>query len=486
MDQTPRPTRAEIGSEIATTRDGVDITRAYSGPLMISSDHVLRAIGGDLRTYRELLTDHQVKTCTGQRIDAIVRAEWAVDAASDRRADRRAAEFVRQQLHRVGFDQRTRGMWHGVWYGYAVAECIWGVDDGMIVLDALKVRDRRRFRFSPDGSLRMLTIHRMFDGIELPPFKFWTFCTGADHDDEPYGMGLGHWAYWPVYFRRHGTRFWARFVEKFAAPTVVGKYDQGAADIDKTRLLQLVQSVQMDTGAIMPKDMMVELLEASRTGQVDYAAFADYWDDALAKIILGQTMTTEDGASRAQGEVHLSVRQDIVKADADVICESLNRSVVRWLTHWNFPDADPPRVYRVFDEPEDLDARATRDKTLFDMGFRPTLQHITDVYGGEYQDTTPPPSEPSAEASEFAAPALAPRYTPPDLRALDALLDAIESGAELQQQSAQMLAPLLDGELTPERLGELYPELDDGALQDALDRLLFAASMWGALNAERR
>jgi hypothetical protein len=71
-------------------------------------------------------------------------------------------------------------------------------------------------------------------------------------------------------------------------------------------------------------------------------------------------MTTDDGSSRSQAEVHKGVADWVVKSDADLLCESFNRGPVAWLTEWNFPGAQPPRVWRHTEPAENLQARAER------------------------------------------------------------------------------------------------------------------------------
>jgi phage gp29-like protein len=248
----------------------------------------------------------------------------------------------------------------------------------------------------------------MLEGVELPREKFWTFATGADHDDEPYGLGLGHWCYWPTLFKRNGIKFWLSFVEKFAGPTGVGKYDEGATLEERAKLLRAVRAIQTDSGIIMPKSMEVSLLEAARGGTVDYKALHDTMDDTIAKVVIGQTASS-GGTPGKLGEEKLQsdVRDDIVKADADLVCASLNDGPIKWLTRWNFPDAEPPKVHRVLEEPEDLDSSADRDTKIAQLGFKPSLKYITQKYGGEWtQKATPPALEvdPNAPpAASFAA-----------------------------------------------------------------------------------
>ena len=114
-EEAPRPTQDR---EIASTADGIDITRGYSGPLLMPADKVLRNRGGgDLSIYEQVLSEPQVASTFLQRRRAVTKAEWRVDPASARRADKQAAEFVRQQLERIGLDARTDRMLYGVFYG---------------------------------------------------------------------------------------------------------------------------------------------------------------------------------------------------------------------------------------------------------------------------------------------------------------------------------------------------------------------------------
>jgi len=97
-------------------------------------------------------------------------------------------------------------------------------------------------------------------------------------------------------------------------------------------------------------------------------------------------MTTEDGSSRAQAEVHYTVRQDLVKADADLVNESFSRGPARWLTEWNFPGAAIPRIVRHIEAEPDLRPRAERDRLLYEIGFRPSLAYVRNVYGEGWEE----------------------------------------------------------------------------------------------------
>jgi phage gp29-like protein len=485
--ETPRP-----GLEIATTGDGRDITKPFTTGLMQSSDRVLTGRGGgDLQIYEQVASDTQVKACFEQRRSAVTSREWVVEPASDRRADRKAADFGREQLKRVGWDRVTDRMLWGVFYGFSPAELIWQVQDGKLGWEAIKVRNRRRFRFDVSGELRLLTPQNMLQGEPAKPPYFWHIATGADNDDEPYGLGLAHWCYWPVLFKRHGIGFWLTFLEKFGMPTGVGKFPANASDAEIMKLLGAIRAIRTDSGVAIPQGMEIDLLEAARSGAADYEALHDKMDEAIAKAILGQTMTTDNGSSQAQADVHMEVRQDIVKADADLICESFNEGPMRWLTMFNFDGADPPRVYRVVEEPDDLDALADRDTKVKALGFKPSLDYVKQQYGDHWEPVSPAPA---AEPAQLPPP---PAFAAGDdaieqariaaqkrLDAVFAVADALALAAQPYVRSrVRELQVLLDetGDLAEfaARLNDLADADPDSEFVEALARGGFAAWLVG-------
>ncbi|AVP97912.1 portal protein [Ahniella affigens] len=477
----------ELDREIATTLDGLDITRGYTGPLLLAQDTILRTRGGgNLAIYDQILSEPQVLATFQQRRHAVTSRTWRVEAASDRRVDKQAAAALDAQLRNVGWDARTDRMLFGVYYGFAAAELIWERQGALFGWKAIKVRDRRRFRFAPDGGLRLLLPHAMTEGVPAEAPYFWHYATGASHDDEPYGLGLAHWCYWPVLFKRNGVKFWLIALEKFGSPTAVGKYDPGASPSERARLLQAVRAIQTDSGVIMPKDMMIELLEASKSGTADYKALHDTMDETIAKVVLGQTMTSEDGSSKSQAEVHHDVRQDIVRADNDLICESFMMGPATWFTRLNFPGADVPRVVRDIEEPEDLDQIAARDEKVLKLGFVPTLDYIHKTYGDGWQPKTPAP-EPIAAGSVAAQPA-APAAADfadgdqPDLADQLAALLASEAAAPMGDWLATIEAAVNASQSYDEllaRLAQLQTELPLDQLGALLQTALGTAGLAG-------
>jgi phage gp29-like protein len=376
------PSKPPVMEEVATTSDGRDITLGYVDglPYLPTTDPLQIARGGDLKIYEQARSDDQVQTALQQRKLALSGKEWTVTAGGTAAKDKAAADFVREQLKNLPFDRLSEKMLSGLFWGYAVAECLWVTDGRFIVASDIKVKKQRRFRFAPDGSLRLLTSANQL-GEVLPERKFWAYSTGGDDDDDYYGLGLAHWLYWPVFFKRSDIRFWLVFLEKFGMPTAVGKYPNGASSDEKKRLLQALGAIQSDSGVRIPETMSIELLEAARSGTADYLEMYNAMNATISKVILGHTGTTDSIAGKLGGDNMASeVRADLVAADADLICSSFNRTVVKWLVEWNFNGAKLPTVYRDVAPATDLKMQVERDKVIFDMGYKPTLDYISTTY----------------------------------------------------------------------------------------------------------
>ncbi|MBF0165642.1 MAG: DUF935 family protein [Magnetococcales bacterium] len=468
--------------EISPSRGNRDITLGYLDPnqLRLPTDTVLRNERADLRIYEEILRDDQSAATFQQRRLAVTSMAWEVVAGAEDRHSRMAADFLRETLHHVGWDAVTDKMLYGVFFGFSVAECLWAREGSRIVLDALKVRQQRRFAFDGDGRLRLLTIAKPV-GEELPERKFWHFSTGTHHDDEPYGLGLGHWLYWPVYFKRGGIRTWLIFLEKFGMPTARGTFPKMASEEERHKLLKALEAIQTEGVIAIPDDMTVELIEAARSGTPGYLDLLKAMDGAIAKVVLSQSLTTEAAGGQYKADVQKGVRDEVVRADSDLVNSSFNRSVVRWLTEWNFPGAALPRAVRTETDSEDLLKRSARDKNILALGFRPTLEYIRQTYGGDWEAALQSAVQSAVQAP--ATTAFAERAELPDSPSARFARQALERFGPVLKQLLKPVRSMLDevgdwGEAR-ERLFGLYPKMDAAPLADLLTGATLATHMAG-------
>lgn len=203
-------------------------------------------------------------------------------------------------------------------------------------------------------------------------------------------------------------------------PTALGKYPAGASKDEKQRLLEALHAIQSDSGVRIPDSMQIELLSVAQSGTANYIELYNAMNASISKVILGYSATTDSTAGKLGGDNMASeVRNDLVAADSDLICSSFNRTVVKWLVEWNFNGAKLPVVYRDVKPALDLKAQVERDKLIFDMGYKPTLEYVTTTYDIEVEaaavSTNQAPSINSGQGLDSSAVKFAERSSIPGL-----------------------------------------------------------------------
>ena len=411
-----------------------------------------------------------------QRQDALIAAEWEVVPGGEDSRDREAADFLRGQLMALNWDAITRRMHKGVLYGYSVAECIWGMDGNKITLDAVKVRKPWRFGFGKDGELKLRVNAQTF---LMPERKFWIAVWGADDDDSPYGQGLGHALWWPVYLKRNGAKFWAAYLDKFGSPSVKSKYPAGATEKEKATALEAAKAFRNESAVAVPEGFDVELIEAAKNSGGSYEEFLKYWDGAIAKIILSQTGTTQQGQYSGTAEVLNDVKSELVKADADLLCESFNDTVATWLTEWNFPGAKTPQVWRKVPNTRREEAQRAADKGAYEIGLELTDDAINRRYGEDWKRRAAAPVSVPSDSPAFAEPG---RDEPDEIaEQLESVTNAAGTGM-INMIRAELDAAIRAGEdfaAFSDRIAQLYPVMDTAELAEALEGAVLAANLSG-------
>ncbi|HXS18092.1 MAG TPA: DUF935 family protein, partial [Polyangiaceae bacterium] len=290
-DQLLRPAPPVL-DEIATAESTSEI--------LAPRDEVLLAHGaGDFAVYDRLKRHPQVYSTLHTRCAEVIAREYVVEPGADDEPSKQAADFLREELELFGFDQVTRKMLGGLIPGNAYGECMFKIDEvtGYVRLPEIKVRPANRFAFHRDGSLM---IKRKGTPERAPDRKVWVYRATSENDDDPYGQGLGQILYWPVWFQNNGLRFWSVFLERFANPTPIAKVPPGTKDEDLNKLIALLGSIMNGGRIVVPRGVDVELIQAIRSSGGDFQVFCELLDAMISKVMLGQTMTTDQGSSYAQ------------------------------------------------------------------------------------------------------------------------------------------------------------------------------------------
>lgn len=192
-----------------------------------------------------------------------------------------------------------------------------------------------------------------------PPYSNWVLEVGKKKD-----LGLLMIACQYVIYKRGGFGDWAQFAELFGMPFRKGKYN-GHDEATRIKLEEALQKSGSAAYVVLPEGSDVEFVTTggNTAGSKDlYNGLRTACNEEMSVLILGNTMTTSDGSSRSQAEVHQDSEDDIIESDRKWVKFILNHDAKRVLVGLGlsaFADG-----HFVFDIAEDIDTQIKRDITL--------------------------------------------------------------------------------------------------------------------------
>ena len=292
---------------------------------------------------------------------AIQELDRQVDASSEDTEDEDIAGEVRSFIDSENFAAAINDILDAVGKGFSVTEIMWERGPDRWTPKSYDWKNPRWFQFDMDTATELRLYDGSADGEELQPYKY---IIHAPHVVSGISLagGLARIVAVMHLFKGYILKDWMAFAEVFGMPIRIGKYEQGATTQDKNDLKRAVRDIGSDAAAIIPRTMEIIFERASMSGNAGSDKFfsdthADF-NKEISKVVLGQTMTSEDGSSLAQAEVHDKVRADIRNADARQLAATINRDLIRPFVDLNFGvrarDDDYPKFSFDIEEPADL------------------------------------------------------------------------------------------------------------------------------------
>jgi SPP1 gp7 family putative phage head morphogenesis protein len=268
--------------------------------------------------YTDLLIDGYLSDAIDKRIDAVTDADLVFTLPSGKEDD-----SVNLLMNTPEFEDLLREIMLSRFWGVSVVEC--SLQDGELhiysvprthIRPAIKQIARREEDRTGIG----------YEGVNSI-IQF-----GKDDD---YGIILRACPY--VIYKRGGFGDWAQFTELFGMPQRIGKYssmDEGS----RRELIRAFETAGSAPYMVVPKE--TEVTQTVLSGGTNGALYNDFrkaCNEEILITVLGQTMTTQDGSSLAQGKVHLEVQEKKHKSDRRYTERMLNRYFVPWLVSRGFP-----------------------------------------------------------------------------------------------------------------------------------------------------
>ncbi len=296
-----------------------------------------------------------------------------------------AEDFERYVVDSEQFPDLLLDLLDALAKAYAVVQPHWDLSTRPWTFKEFEAIDQRLFVFDRATltELRMRDSETM-DGQPIPAGQFITHRPRV-RTGVPCRGGIARPASIAWMFQSATVAQWATFAEVFGMPLRIGKYDSATAteqEIDELRTA--IINIGHDAAAIIPESMNITFEDARRptSGDNVFEGLATYWDKQISKLIVGQTMTADDGASLSQATVHNEVRLDIKRADATALQSTLHKQLVVPWTVFNYGPLAPVPKLRICVEPgEDLGALSTALAPLLKAGLKVSSRELREKFG---------------------------------------------------------------------------------------------------------
>ncbi|MCW8041164.1 phage portal protein family protein [Acinetobacter entericus] len=448
------------------------------------NDEVLRKAGITRHRLRVLLDDDEIAQAVETRIDALLGTPYRIEPS-----DTPEAEFLKLIMDEWYFEISS-GALNALFFGYSVQEAVYELKpEGYIGLQWIGEKPMQWFEPKNDGRLILRKEGSSQEHVVDQIFKFFLTRRKATYE-QPYGKALLATLYWMFFFKQNGFKFWAKFLERFGTPILLGKCkDTETADMNEALLNAHAQSVL----SIDAEDD-VSLLSTSGSNGTAGSAFETFnrtIAQQIQKIILGQTLTsgTDGKGSYALGQVHENVRADKLKSDMRLVTPTLQAVVdaLCELNNW------AEHTIVLGEEAKVLNTeQAERDTRLKNAGANFSDAYFIREYGLQEGDLKPAEQGMFSNAQLSAIPrkafsfAAGTKKLSADQQEVEGLTDGQD---DLQLLTNEQIRQLAADSETPEALLFNLSRLIPGATQSQftanLDQALFAADVLGYATAAK-
>jgi phage gp29-like protein len=429
-------------------------------------DEMLRKAGLSRSALKITEYDDEVSQCMDTRKESVVGTPWALEP-NQTRISKNMAAMLEPHMEAL-----VRGAMEAVFYGYSVIEVVYKGTPGAMSIDHLSLKPMDWFTYNADGW------QYVDDGgahYPLDPRKFIVTVRTPTFVN-PYGEALLSRIWWATFFKKHGRQSWARFLERFGEPLLIGK------TADQKKFIDDLVALGMASGLpVQPGDDVIPVT-VSQAGE--FERFENVLCRSIQKLILGQTLTSDasSGGSFAAAKVHNDIREDKRRADTRLVAASVQQ-LVNTLAELNGWAA--PKFIMADDAGLEM-KRAERDVLLVNSGVLALSEiYLLDRYDYRVGDFTLPAAVATAPPLPTQDMAIKPVFTQ-DQQVIEDLADAVLNALSSPIDPA-LIATAIRAATDPQdlenRLAAVLTSADISSFSSTLEKALFCADIMGYADA---
>lgn len=195
--------------------------------------------------------------------------------------------------------------------------------------------------------------------------------------------------------KRHSWGSWDEFEELFGIPIRIAKIASQSETV-KNEVAGWLEEMGSAPYGVFPLGTEVDIKENAKTDSFNvFYKKIEALDKELSKLFLHQTMTTENGASKAQGNVHENTLEQLVYNDEKLMLSFLNTRLVPAMRKLGY--SIPDNAVITVEQTKNPTEQIKIDGVLMQNGYVLKQQYLEEVYGVEVERMP-------AEAPAFGAP----------------------------------------------------------------------------------
>jgi len=391
------------------------------------------AIRHSLENARFMRNECGVMECLEARQRGTALLKWRITPEQEQPAQRKMAEELTRIVRRIPhFLEYRRNLLEALWYGkYAVAQRFERIKIGgrsRIGVAHWEPRhgDKLAFRADESGGYDprgvgirvahhspsqgagshsqlattsegrvyflspqerdLLVVHRHI--IEDGPIED-PFGAGAIH-----GVGIRSRIYWSWYSMQECLAYLMEYLERSALGVEVWSYPSGNAQAEAAARKAAEERIGGGRSIVLvPKPLGensgqfgVEHIEPGLAGaEALRSIITDYFGRKIKRYILGQTLTSETGATglgSGVAETHAATYLDIIRYDAQKLAETLTTDLLAPLQRFNYPHAaDVHLQFEIEVDSPDIERTLNAWKQAYEMGLSLKAEEVAELIG---------------------------------------------------------------------------------------------------------
>lgn len=280
--------------------------------------------------YRDTMVDAHLSGCIEQRKGFVLSRSFNIEDRNGTPNDE-----LKHYFDQEWFGQFCRLVLDAAYWGHSLIE-LGGITtdgDGCACYESVKLVDRKY----------VIPEHHC---VVSDLGQDWT--TGTDYHTpeyignlvevgEPDDLGLLLKASLHTIPKKNVLAAWDVFSEIFGMPLRVATTNaRDQKEVD--RISEMMKLMGIAGYTVLPEGTNIQFVESNKSDAFNvYDKRVDRANSEISKLIIGQTMTIEDGSSLSQSQTHLKVLENLTDGDAKMLAYVINNQLIPRMIHHGFP-----------------------------------------------------------------------------------------------------------------------------------------------------